>query len=350
VLPGFLSHEDQRSLARWALADHARPPNETNLDTHYILPTTGIWLTSIDPLSSSQIIHPRASSAEKQLSRPTQSTRRTLIENTPASPSSFATLAATPKPPASASASLAPVPAHELVRKLRWANVGWFYHWGEKQYDFSRPKVPVHDRVAVICKQAIRGVDWAKVFDGGEGAWPEGEVGWSTWADDYGRLVAMIPLTCMMTSEVEPDAGIVNYYQTKDTLMGHVDRSEVCATAPLVSISYVSRLQLFRCYSNHLCRLGLSAVFLIGGADRETSPHALVLRSGDALIMAGPRCRRAFHGVPRVLENSLPAHLDNTGDETWIPYAEYLAHARINVNVRQVFPKGFNPSMNAHTS
>lgn len=37
----------------------------------------------------------------------------------------------------------------------------------------------------------------------------------------------------------EPDAGIVNFYQTKDTLMGHVDRSEVCATSPLVSISYV---------------------------------------------------------------------------------------------------------------
>jgi alkylated DNA repair dioxygenase AlkB len=36
---------------------------------------------------------------------------------------------------------------------------------------------------------------------------------------------------------VEPDAGIVNFYQTKDTLMGHVDRSEICATSPLVSIS-----------------------------------------------------------------------------------------------------------------
>ena len=35
----------------------------------------------------------------------------------------------------------------------------------------------------------------------------------------------------------EPDAGIVNFYQEKDTLMAHVDRSEVCATSPLVSIS-----------------------------------------------------------------------------------------------------------------
>ena len=54
---------------------------------------------------------------------------------------------------------------------------------------------------------------------------------------------------------VEPDAGIVNFYQNKvrcadmivrptlihadsqDTLMAHVDRSEVCATSPLVSVS-----------------------------------------------------------------------------------------------------------------
>ena len=36
---------------------------------------------------------------------------------------------------------------------------------------------------------------------------------------------------------IEPDAGIVNLYQTKDSLMGHVDRSEICATSPLVSIS-----------------------------------------------------------------------------------------------------------------
>ena len=55
---------------------------------------------------------------------------------------------------------------------------------------------------------------------------------------------------------LEPDAGIVNFYQEKvvkfdyvlytylynfflaqDTLMAHVDRSEVCATSPLISIS-----------------------------------------------------------------------------------------------------------------
>jgi alkylated DNA repair protein alkB family protein 1 len=50
-------------------------------------------------------------------------------------------------------------------------------------------------------------------------------------------------------------------------------------------------------------------------------------------------------GVPRILEDTLPPHLQegDGGDEEWAPYAEYLRTARINVNVRQVFPKGFEP-------
>ena len=95
--------------------------------------------------------------------------------------------------------------------------------------------------------------------------------------------------------------------------------------------------------------------------------------------MSGPACRRAYHGtllsqparqtvpnglqgVPRILENTLPVHLrtlpadDDSGvenrgvavverDREWAPYAEYMRTARINVNVRQVFPKGFNPGL-----
>jgi len=113
--------------------------------------------------------------------------------------------------------------------------------------------------------------------------------------------------------------------------MGHVDRSEICATSPLVSLS-----------------LGNAAVFLIGGLTREAEPVPIVLRSGDVIVMAGPRCRRAFHGIPRVLEGSLPAHLRPEADrentrEDWSAFGEYMMTSRININVRQVFPKGFNP-------
>ena len=112
--------------------------------------------------------------------------------------------------------------------------------------------------------------------------------------------------------------------------MGHVDRSEVCATSPLVSIS-----------------LGNAAIFLIGGLTRDVEPVPILLRSGDVVIMSGPSCRRAYHGVPRILEGSLPPHLksENIGDHDleWAPYDQYMQTTRININVRQVFPKGFDP-------
>ena len=64
--------------------------------------------------------------------------------------------------------------------------------------------------------------------------------------------------------------------------------------------------------------------------------------------MAGPACRRAYHGVPRILEGTLPPHLEGADDENegagdWDVYEAYLRTTRINVNVRQVFPRGFAP-------
>lgn len=112
--------------------------------------------------------------------------------------------------------------------------------------------------------------------------------------------------------------------------MAHVDRSEVCATSPLVSIS-----------------LGNAAIFLIGGVTRETEPLPILLQSGDVVIMSGPTCRRAYHGVPRILEGTLPRHLTESEDHEnqieWEPYKEYMRTTRININMRQVFPKGFDP-------
>lgn len=164
-----------------------------------------------------------------------------------------------------------------------------------------------------VCRRIVQSIEWADVYaedDSSQEGWgPEGP-DWMCWDETY-----------------DPDAGIVNFYQTKDTLMAHVDRSEVCATSPLVSIS-----------------LGNAAIFLIGGLTRDTEPTAVLLRSGDVVIMSGPACRRAYHGVPRILENTLPTHLEE-GDDDWAVYADYMQTSRINVNVRQVFPIGFTPDL-----
>lgn len=108
---------------------------------------------------------------------------------------------------------------------------------------------------------------------------------------------------------------------------------------------------MFECgsYQAFFLSLGNAAVFLIGGLTRDTEPITILLRSGDIAIMSGPACRRAYHAVPRILEGSLPPHLkaaslaDDIQRKEWEPYEEYLRTTRINVNVRQVFPKGFDP-------
>ncbi|EIN08054.1 hypothetical protein PUNSTDRAFT_144502 [Punctularia strigosozonata HHB-11173 SS5] len=316
LLPSFISAPEQRNLVKWALRDHARHPNPTNLDAHYDMPTDGLWNTYLaDPESTAPINLLASTFTAPPPSSASPSGPRELVSNPPASPSSLPELLSIPKPAPAPSLTVPPLPASQLLPKLRWANIGWFYHWGTKQYDFTRGKGEIATPVRKLCKDAVASVPWENIFSGVHLDWgAEGE-DWKDWNHTY-----------------EPDAGIVNFYQTNDTLMAHVDRSEVCATSPLVSIS-----------------LGCAAIFLIGSATRDDPPTPILLRSGDVVIMSGPRCRRAYHGVPRILDASLPAHLSaptasENEDEEWLPYARYLRTTRINVNVRQVFPKGFDPS------
>ncbi|KAG2157390.1 hypothetical protein DEU56DRAFT_17757 [Suillus clintonianus] len=314
ILPSFVSPQDQRRLVRWALRDHARHPNETNLDAHYILPDEGLWnahLSSDAPMVRTRACTPESSDTKYGYSGPRQ-----LVSNTPADTANFQSMLHSPKPPPVPSPTVSPASPTALISKLRWANIGWSYHWGSKQYDFTKGKGRVDDEIGSICKQAVCSINWKEVFgQSGEEGW--GDERWSTWHETY-----------------EPDAGIVNYYQIKDTLMAHVDRSEVCATSPLVSIS-----------------LGNAAIFLIGGLTRDVEPTAILLRSGDVVIMSGPACRRAYHGVPRILEDTLPDHfslnLDGEGFPSWTPYELYMRTTRININVRQVFPKEFDPGLQA---
>ncbi|ORY84766.1 hypothetical protein BCR37DRAFT_345094 [Protomyces lactucae-debilis] len=176
------------------------------------------------------------------------------------------------KKPAPPSQTVQSELASTLMAKLRWTNLGLEYHWTSKSYQLTDP-IPVPQE----------------------------------WTDLSRAVVSALGL------DFQPESGIVNYYQLKSTLMAHVDQSEV-AQQPLVSVS-----------------LGHSAVFLLGGESRDVPPTALYLHSGDVLVMSGP-ARRAFHGIPRIIEGSLPAHFQN-----WGHYTTYLSTTRINVNIRQVF-------------
>ena len=66
----------------------------------------------------------------------------------------------------------------------------------------------------------------------------------------------------------------------------------------------------------------------------------LRLHSGDIIIMTEP-CRRFFHGVPLIIEDTLPSYLSpdtDHGEDDWGIYGRYMLTSRINLNLRQVYP------------
>ncbi|KAI0233300.1 hypothetical protein L0F63_003328, partial [Massospora cicadina] len=189
------------------------------------------------------------------------------------------------------------LPPHELVKRLRWVTFGYQYHWPTKEYLWD-DAVCVPPFLAELSRAVVGAIDGV-AFE-------------KEWVHHYSK------------QDYQPEGGVFNFYQPRDSLMGHVDQSEPNLTAPLISYSF-----------------GCEGVFLMGGADRSTPPIPILLRSGDILAMCGP-CRRAFHGVPRIIEDSLPGYLysstpDLDSDEVadWPIFSSYLTTTRINANVRQ---------------
>lgn len=188
ILPSFISPEKQRQLAKWSLIKHARHPNETNLDTHYELPVDGLWkswLLAREDSSKDILVYPKALySQDTELPKPGP---RQLVDNTPASLDNFQTLSLTPKPPQAPSPTIRATLASSLLYKLRWANIGWYYHWGTKQYDFSKGKGMIDAELRDVCISAVAAVDWDQVFAGTEAEWGEAGSEWKSWDKTYGK-------------------------------------------------------------------------------------------------------------------------------------------------------------------
>lgn len=89
------------------------------------------------------------------------------------------------------------------------------FKWTNKAYDFTTSEpIPFPTQLAKTCQHIVRGIPWTYIF-GSEPGQPGSKFttlkpdNWQDWTRDY-----------------EPDTGIANFYHMKDTLMGHVDRSE----------------------------------------------------------------------------------------------------------------------------
>ena len=102
-----------------------------------------------------------------------------------------------------------------------------------------------------------------------------------------------------------PEACLVNVYDAGARMGLHQDRDEEDFSAPVVSLS-----------------LGDTALFRIGGLERNAPTRSFRLASGDAMSLGGEG-RLAFHGVDRIM----------AGSSTLLPRG-----GRINLTLRRVTP------------
>ncbi|KAI9322260.1 hypothetical protein BX666DRAFT_595466 [Dichotomocladium elegans] len=255
VIPNPFSPDRQRYFIKQCLSRYALPPNRSNLDPHYRIPASGLWKSYWD-----EKYHGKIERIPKVGSSSEADDKDSVLPS-------------------------------DIFHRLRWITLGYQYDWTTKEY---RPgeQYMIEDDLCQLTKAIVAAVE---------------DVGIEDWKNTY------------KSDRFKSEAGVINYYQLKDTLMGHVDQSERNMAAPLVSVSF-----------------GHSCIYLLGGETRETPPLPILLKSGDVLIMTGA-CRKAYHGVPRILEGSLPSYLSaDVSDPNWDLYGQYMSTSRINLNVRQV--------------
>lgn len=92
-------------------------------------------------------------------------------------------------------------------------------------------------------------------------------------------------------------------------------RSERSIDRPLISVS-----------------LGQDAIYLSGGTSLDDPVDALLLQSGDVLVMHGAQ-RLVYHAVPRILSTRKFVDTKKTINPKVLAYAN---KCRVNITLRQV--------------
>lgn len=135
-------------------------------------------------------IQPRAPSLTTSPPSDASGPRR-LVSNAPASPATFSLIRSTPRPPPAASIHAQPLNAAELIPRLRWANIGWSYHWGTKLYDFTREVQAVGEPFRKVCIEVVRNISWHDVFGSPDAesldGWGDDGPDWQAWEEMYGQ-------------------------------------------------------------------------------------------------------------------------------------------------------------------
>ncbi|MEQ2221474.1 hypothetical protein ILYODFUR_016309 [Ilyodon furcidens] len=186
-----------------------------------------------------------------------------------------------------------------LLERLRWVTLGYHYNWDTKTYSANS---------------------------------------YTPFPGDLHMLSVRITAACGFPG-FSSEAAILNYYRSDSSLGIHVDESELDHSRPLLSLSF-----------------GQSAIFLLGGPQRQDPPTAMFMHSGDVMLMSGPS-RLLYHAVPRILPAppqlatcleelscalalQTGSVLEPVSEEDWDVCSRYIQSSRVNMTVRQVLGPG----------
>ncbi|KAJ3052663.1 Nucleic acid dioxygenase alkbh1 [Rhizophlyctis rosea] len=210
VIPNPFTPAAQRYLVKQCLRELTARPNVTNLDTHFVIPDEGVWnvyessITSSTP--ESHVLLRRKPEDFPNSSDDERYTEPTTTPTTPTPPSTTTKILI--DPPTTATPFLKPLLPFEAIHQLRWTSLGYQYNWSTKEYHLDR-RPPFPTEIADISQAVVQTVQHITGYD---------------------------------VNKWKSEAGIVNYYQLKDSLTSHQDRSELNTEAPLVSFRLVSAL------------------------------------------------------------------------------------------------------------
>jgi alkylated DNA repair dioxygenase AlkB len=227
-----------------------------------------------------------------------------------------------------------------LQRRLGWATLGLHYDWAGRRYH-----IPGEPAAAA----------WASPFPPLLASFCEAAVACAHAAVERAGLGSAPAPAGLPLAPFSPQSAILSVYHAararadKLPMGGHKDDIERTMAAPVLSVS-----------------LGATAVFLLGGDERDAPPQPLLLRSGDVTLLSGA-VRACVHGVPRVLVGegeggapleplfcgggggaaaAAPAERGGSceedacepgGAEEEAAFRDFMAAARLNFTVRQIY-------------
>ncbi|KAF9919342.1 DNA repair protein rad16 [Lobosporangium transversale] len=159
----------------------------------------------VEKLNDIQHFKSRGKTKSKQ-SQPSVRTLVPIIDGTPSVPEDMT------KDDPEPSAQVPILPPGQLVRKMRWVTLGYQYHWPSKTYHFDQ-SAPFPSELCTLSKAVVEAIDGVSPYP-------------------------------YSATDFVAEAGVINYYQLKDRLMGHVDRSELNKDAPLDEMGMGKTIQM----------------------------------------------------------------------------------------------------------